>query len=58
MPELPEVETVARSLVPQLQGRIIVGLAKLDWPKMITPSPSEFAALIIGRRIESIGRRA
>ncbi|MBO9349177.1 bifunctional DNA-formamidopyrimidine glycosylase/DNA-(apurinic or apyrimidinic site) lyase [Chloroflexus sp. MS-CIW-1] len=58
MPELPEVETVARSLVPQLQGRIIVGLAKLDWPKMITPSPSEFAALITGRRIESIGRRA
>ncbi|MBO9316962.1 MAG: bifunctional DNA-formamidopyrimidine glycosylase/DNA-(apurinic or apyrimidinic site) lyase [Chloroflexus sp.] len=58
MPELPEVETVARSLVPQLQGRIIVSLAKLDWPKMITPSPSEFAALITGRRIESIGRRA
>jgi len=58
MPELPEVETVARSLVPQLQGRIIVSLAKLDWPKMITPPPAEFTALITGRRIETVGRRA
>ncbi|WP_322821586.1 bifunctional DNA-formamidopyrimidine glycosylase/DNA-(apurinic or apyrimidinic site) lyase [Chloroflexus sp.] len=58
MPELPEVETVARSLAPQLRGRTITGLAKLDWPKMLTPSPDEFAALIAGRRIEAIGRRA
>ncbi len=58
MPELPEVETVARSLAPQIEGRTIVRLAKLDWPRMLTPAPAEFAALIAGRRIETVGRRA
>ncbi|WP_298814965.1 bifunctional DNA-formamidopyrimidine glycosylase/DNA-(apurinic or apyrimidinic site) lyase [Chloroflexus sp.] len=58
MPELPEVETVARSLEPQLVGRAIVRLAKLDWPRMLTPPAPEFAALVVGRRIEAIGRRA
>ncbi|PMP83570.1 MAG: formamidopyrimidine-DNA glycosylase, partial [Chloroflexus aggregans] len=58
MPELPEVETVARSLAPQLLGRTIVGLAKLDWPRMLTPPLSEFATLVAGRRIEAVGRRA
>ncbi|MEF3274226.1 MAG: bifunctional DNA-formamidopyrimidine glycosylase/DNA-(apurinic or apyrimidinic site) lyase [Chloroflexus sp.] len=58
MPELPEVETVARSLAPQLLGRTIVGLAKLDWPPMLTPPAPDFAALVAGRRIEKIGRRA
>lgn len=58
MPELPEVETVARSLAPQLLGRTIVGLAKLDWPRMLTPPLPEFATLVVGRRIEAVGRRA
>lgn len=40
MPELPEVETVARSLAPQLLSRTIVGLAKLDWPRMLTDRKS------------------
>ncbi|MCS6887463.1 MAG: bifunctional DNA-formamidopyrimidine glycosylase/DNA-(apurinic or apyrimidinic site) lyase [Chloroflexus sp.] len=58
MPELPEVETVARSLEQQLLGRTIVGLAKLDWPRMLMPPAPDFAALVAGRRIEAIGRRA
>lgn len=58
MPELPEVETVARSLEAQLVGRTIIGLAKLDWPRMLTPPAPDFAALVSGRRIEAIGRRA
>lgn len=59
MPELPEVETVARSLAPQVVGRSIVGVEKLDWERMVeTPAPADFVALIAGRRIEAVGRRA
>jgi len=59
MPELPEVETVARSLAPQVVGRRIVGIEKLDWERMIeTPPLPAFQALIAGRRIVAVGRRA
>jgi formamidopyrimidine-DNA glycosylase len=59
MPELPEVEVVARSLAPQLIGRTITAVAKLDWERMIeTPDPARFRELIAGRRIQAVGRRA
>lgn len=59
MPELPEVEIAARSLAPQVIGRSITGIAKLDWERMIdTPSPAVFRELIVGRRFEAVGRRA
>jgi formamidopyrimidine-DNA glycosylase len=59
MPELPEVETVARDLAAQALGRTIVGIEKLDWPRMIeTPDLGGFEAGIVGRRIEAVGRRA
>lgn len=59
MPELPEVETVARSLAPQVVGRQIVGVEKLDWERMVeTPAAPEFCALVAGRQILAVGRRA
>jgi formamidopyrimidine-DNA glycosylase len=57
MPELPEVETVARGLQRFLIGRTIIGV-QMDWLRSIAaPSPSEFAERLVGRRVESIGRR-
>nr|MBA2570847.1 DNA-formamidopyrimidine glycosylase [Chloroflexota bacterium] len=34
MPELPEVETIARELAPRVVGRTITGF-KTDWPRAI-----------------------
>jgi formamidopyrimidine-DNA glycosylase len=57
MPELPEVETVARGLQERLPGSTITGAAIL-WPRTLArPTPDEFQARIAGRRIESVGRR-
>jgi formamidopyrimidine-DNA glycosylase len=59
MPELPEVETVARDLAAQITGATIQGVARLDWPRMLGDLPPEaFAQAIAGRRIARIGRRA
>ena len=59
MPELPEVEHVARSLGAQITGSTIARVSKLDWPRMVeTPDPAMFAALLEGRTVEGVGRRA
>ncbi|HMQ31703.1 MAG TPA: bifunctional DNA-formamidopyrimidine glycosylase/DNA-(apurinic or apyrimidinic site) lyase [Chloroflexaceae bacterium] len=59
MPELPEVETAARSLAPQVVGRHIVGVERLDWERMVeTPDPAAFRELIVGRQIRAARRRA
>jgi len=58
MPELPEVETVARELQARLPGRTIVAVDVL-WTRTIGyPEPGRFAAELVGARIESVGRRA
>ena len=58
MPELPEVETIARELRPLLVGRTITGVW-LDWPRQIKhPSPEEFKTGLRGREIVSVERRA
>src|SRR5262245_22390343 len=57
MPELPEVETVRRQLGPLVEGRRLLGMEILD-PRWTRPlAPDEFAAALLGRRIESLGRR-
>jgi len=63
MPELPEVETIARILrqgqpgQPPLVGRRILG-ANLLWERSLAePSPAEFAARLDHQVIENIGRR-
>ncbi len=56
MPELPEVETIARSLRPRLAGRTIAGLDLLHRPLLRTGGPRDLAALR-GRRVLSVRRR-
>jgi formamidopyrimidine-DNA glycosylase len=58
MPELPEVETIARSLRSELIGRRIVGASVL-WPRTIAaPSVHRFKRQIQGQVIRQIARRA
>lgn len=57
MPELPEVETIARGLAPLLTGRRVCGLTVLD--KRVFPGDSGvFLELFQGKRIQTVGRRA
>lgn len=58
MPELPEVETIARTLRPALIGKIILS-SDLRWPRTLAaPAPAVFRKRLKGQRIESISRRA
>ncbi len=58
MPELPEVETVARDLRPLVTGATITG-ARCLWARTLrTHTPDAFAEAVAGRRIEAVGRRA
>ncbi len=57
MPELPEVEMVARHLRALLVGRTIVK-AQLHWPRLAPEHPPrQFAAWLKGAQIESVTRR-
>ncbi len=59
MPELPEVQLAADTLAAQIVGRRIAGVARLDWPRMVeTHTPEEFAALLAGREVRGVSRRA
>lgn len=57
MPELPEVETVRRGLAPTMEGARIRKL-HLARPDLRFPFPADFASLIEGKTIISLGRRA
>jgi formamidopyrimidine-DNA glycosylase len=58
MPELPEVETIARELRPLVVGRTITD-AWLDWPNQIKhPAPAQFVDAVRDREIVSVERRA
>jgi len=58
MPELPEVETIARNLRPELVGKIILK-ADLLWPRTLaTPTPAKFKKQIVDQEIRAVGRRA
>jgi formamidopyrimidine-DNA glycosylase len=58
MPELPEVETIARKLRPHLLGKIIED-ADLRWARTLAlPSPRRFRELIKGQEIKEVTRRA
>lgn len=57
MPELPEVELVARALGKLITGRRILA-AELLRPRLAPDStPEEFARVLNGARVESVGRR-
>jgi len=57
MPELPEVETVRRGLESHLTGRRIERV-DLRRPDLRFPFPEGFTALLRGRLVESVERRA
>ena len=58
MPELPEVETIARELRPLVVGRRITA-AWLDWPRQVKhPSVEQFLNDVRGREILAVDRRA
>jgi len=58
MPELPEVETIARKLEPDLLGKTIKE-ADLRWARTLaTPSPKKFKDQIQGQKINEVTRRA
>lgn len=57
MPELPEVETVARELRPLLIGRQVAS-ARVLWPRTIAePEPEAFVGRMAGQRFVDVGRR-
>jgi formamidopyrimidine-DNA glycosylase len=57
VPELPEVETVRRGLLPVMEGRTIerVETRRKD---LRFPFPDNFAKRLTGRRVTAMGRRA
>ena len=58
MPELPEVETIARKLKPHLVGKTIQE-ARLRWPRTLAfPSAKKFGELVKGQVIQDVWRRA
>jgi formamidopyrimidine-DNA glycosylase len=57
MPELPEVETVMRGLLPVLIGHSIVGV-ELRRSGLRFPFPVDFAARLKGRKVLGLQRRA
>lgn len=57
MPELPEVETIARQLRGLVVGRTVSGFSA-QWERLTEPEPPAlFAARLAGRRIEAVRRR-
>ena len=63
MPELPEVETIARNLQlggrgqKPIPGRVILS-AQLFWARtLVEPGKAEFLKCLPGQRVEQVGRR-
>jgi formamidopyrimidine-DNA glycosylase len=59
VPELPEVETIRRDLLPRVVGRTFSHIRIVPGAERIVqwPSPTEFCRALTGRRIEDICRR-
>lgn len=57
MPELPEVETVRRGLVPRMVGHRIARLIQRR-KDLRVPLPRQFASKVEGRTVRAIDRRA
>lgn len=57
MPELPEVETVRRGLIPALEGRRLLAV-EVNRPNLRFAFPDRFSERLTGQRIERIDRRA
>lgn len=56
MPELPEVETIARRLAPELEGRRIHSFVS-HWPRQVLPGLTQATRAMTDRRVLSVSRR-
>lgn len=56
MPELPEVETLRRSLAVCLEGQVIAGL-RIIQPSVLLPDARDYACILPGQEIVGFGRR-
>ena len=57
MPELPEVETIRRSLDRlRLPGRVVTDVA-VTWPRSVGGNPEAFRDALVGRCLTASGRR-
>lgn len=57
MPELPEVETTRRGLLPHVTGQRIIGLTVRN-PRLRWPVQADLGDVVRGQRIATIDRRA
>ncbi len=57
MPELPEVETVRRGLLPVLEGALIAR-AEVNRPDLRWPLPARMAERLTGARVTALRRRS
>lgn len=57
MPELPEVETVRRGLLPVMEGQVIT-LAEVNRPDLRWPLPERMADRLTGKRVTALRRRS
>ena len=57
MPELPEVETVRRGLMPTMGG-VVIAQADVNRPDLRWPFPPDMAARLTGKRVERLRRRS
>ena len=57
MPELPEVETVRRGLLPVLEGGVIAW-AEVNRPDLRWPLPDRMADRLTGRKVTALRRRS
>jgi formamidopyrimidine-DNA glycosylase len=57
VPELPEVETIRRQLAPLVEDRRLLAMEILD-PRWSRPlEPHELSDALVGRRVQTLGRR-
>jgi formamidopyrimidine-DNA glycosylase len=58
MPELPEVETTARSLRPRIVGRQVTAVGGVDWPRMLpNTTEADLQDALRGDRVSAVDRR-
>ena len=57
MPELPEVETVRRGLIPALEGAVFEQVI-VRRPDLRRPFPENMAERLVGKQVVRLGRRA
>lgn len=57
MPELPEVETVRRGLLPAMEG-VVIAQADVNRPDLRWPFPERMAERLKGQKVERLRRRS